>query len=83
MYAGVVSVKTLSDFKLKLVFDNGEEKIFDMKPYFSDGIFSELTDPKVFATARVVFDSVEWANGADISPIVLYNESIPVLNKAS
>lgn len=83
MYAGVSKIKDfVSDYKMLILFDNGEEKIFDMSPYLSHGVFSELKDIKLFKTATVVFDSIEWANGADISPIILYEEGIAV-KKAS
>ena len=29
----VVSVFPLPDYQLKLIFDNGEKKLFDVKPY--------------------------------------------------
>ncbi|HRZ79069.1 MAG TPA: DUF2442 domain-containing protein [bacterium] len=83
MYAGVSKIKDfMPDYKMLILFDNGEEKIFDMNPYLSLGLFSELKDVQLFKTAKVVFDSIEWANGADISPIILYEEGIPV-KKAS
>ena len=30
----VISVKTRDDYTLELVFENGEKRIFDMKPFF-------------------------------------------------
>lgn len=78
MYAGVLKIKEfLPEYKMVIVFENGEEKIFDITPYLSHGIFSELKDVNIFKTAKVVFDSIEWANGADISPLVLYEKSVP------
>ena len=75
MYVGVKEVKPLDDYKLLLTFENNEEKIFDMKSYLDHGIFSELKDKKKFKTVHVSFDSIEWSNGADLDPEVLYNES--------
>ena len=31
----VVSVFPLPDYQLKLIFDNGEKKLFDVKPYLN------------------------------------------------
>lgn len=71
----VNKVKPLDDYKLLLVFDNQEQKIFDMKPYLEHGIFAQLTNQELFKTVKVCFDTVEWANGADLCPEVLYEES--------
>jgi hypothetical protein len=78
MYFAVTDVAPLSNYMLRLKFKNGEEKIFDMKPYLETGIFKELKDENIFKTAKVSFDTVEWANEADIDPETLYHESIVI-----
>ncbi len=75
MYLGVKDVKPLPDYKLFIRFENGEEKQFDVKPYLGRGIFRELADEKLFNTAHVSFDTVEWDNGADLDPELLHEES--------
>jgi hypothetical protein len=75
MYIGIKSVKPLEEYKLLLTFKNNEERIFDMSEYLDKGIFTELKNKKMFRTAHVSFDTVEWANGADLDPEILYNES--------
>ncbi len=75
MYPGVKNVKPLSGFKLLLTFENNEEKIFDVNPFLDKGIFKELKDAKNFNTVHVCFDTVEWNNGADFCPELLYTES--------
>ncbi len=77
MYTGAKEVKPLSDFRLLILFDNGERRIFDVSPYLKHGIYRDLQNPRIFNTARVDFDSVIWPNGADFAPEVLYRESIP------
>jgi hypothetical protein len=69
------SVAALPDSQLLLTFENGERRIFDMKPYLTKGIFAELRDESVFRSVRVCFDTVEWSNGADLCPEVLYAHS--------
>ncbi|MCF7849916.1 MAG: DUF2442 domain-containing protein [Kiritimatiellales bacterium] len=76
MYPAVEAVTPLTDYKLLLTFDNGEERLFDMKPYLDTGIFSQLRDQSIFNTAAINFDTIEWANGADLCPEVLYEKSI-------
>lgn len=65
------------DYQVELLFDNGEKRLFDMVPYLDCGVFAELKDRKLFETVRVSFDAVEWDNGADLCPEVLYEKSRP------
>lgn len=78
MYLSIVDVKPLKDYQLLLTFENGEKRIFDMKPYLNKGIFKELKDERVFRSVRVSFDSIEWSNQADIDPEVLYEKSFEI-----
>ena len=75
MYISVKSVRPLSEYQLLLTFENGEKKIFDMKPYLDKGIYKELKDESKFKTVRISFDSIEWCNNADIDPEFLYEKS--------
>lgn len=76
MYLAVKSVKPLPNYKLILTFENDETRLFDMNPYLDKGIFKELRDSSLFYTVKVNFDSVEWANEADLDPEFLYEESV-------
>ena len=76
MYLAVMKVKPLTNYQLKLTFDNGEVRIFDMKPYLDKGIYKELKDESKFRTVKVSFDSIEWCNQADIDPEFLYERSV-------
>lgn len=78
----VVSVTPLDDFQLVVVFDTGERRVFDLKPYLARGVFGQLRDPRVFQTARVVAGSVEWQGATELSSPALsfdtlYVESVP------
>ena len=77
MYLSVKEVKPLDEYKLLVTFENGEVKLFDMKPYLNKGIFMELEDLSLFKSAKVNFDTVEWENEADIDPETLYVDGIP------
>jgi hypothetical protein len=60
------------NFKLKIKFDNGEEKIFDVTPYLEKGIFTELKDYEYFK--KVVNNKyyISWPNEQDFSSDTLY-----------
>jgi hypothetical protein len=82
-YHAVRSVKPLDDYRLLLVFDNGDRRVFDVKPYLDKGVFRNLRNPEVFNSVRVSFDTVEWSNGADLCPEVLYCQSQPAESGAA
>lgn len=70
-----IDIKILENYKLEILFDNNEKRIFDVKPYFKFKVFKELKDMKKFNTVKISGLSVEWENGADICPDELYNNS--------
>jgi hypothetical protein len=74
----VKSVRALENYELELLFDNGESRRFDVKPYLDRGIFVRLRDPSAFRAVGVVAGSVEWANGLDFSYETLYVEGQPI-----
>ncbi|MBQ7535016.1 MAG: DUF2442 domain-containing protein [Stomatobaculum sp.] len=74
----VISVFPLSDYHLQLEFDNGEKKIFDVKPYISGSWYGELKDPDLFNTVFANGYTVEWKNGQDLCPDELYYNSKPL-----
>jgi hypothetical protein len=73
----VISVRPLSDYRLDVTFENGERRVFDLRPYLDRGVFERLRNPATFAAARVVAGSVEWPGGLDLSYDTLYLKSAP------
>jgi hypothetical protein len=71
----VKSVRALDDYQLALVFENGEQRMFDVKPYLQRGVFATLENLACFRAARVVAGSVEWPGELDLSYDTLYVES--------
>jgi len=76
MYVGIKNVKPLPEYKLLLIFDNDEQKVFDVAPYLDQGVFKALREVSLFNSVRVQFDSVEWPNGADLDPEEVYEKSV-------
>jgi len=79
MYLSVMDVKALDDYRLLLKFENEEERIFDINPYLEIGKFQELKNKKLFKTVRISFDTIEWDNGLDLDPELLYQKSKAVV----
>lgn len=71
-----VEVKPLDNYLLLIVFSNGEEKIFDVKPLISGSWFGELQNRSIFNTVKISGNTVKWVNGQDICPDDLYNLSV-------
>lgn len=70
-----IDVKPLKNYILEIIFDNGEKKQFDVKPYLKFKIFKELENERKFKKVKIAGLSIEWENGADICPDELYNNS--------
>ena len=70
----VKEVYPIENYQLRLVFNNGEEKIFDVKPYLTIGVFKELQNIGVFNSVRPFLGSILWENNVDLSPDTLYME---------
>jgi hypothetical protein len=71
----VTSVKPLKDYKLDLIFTNGEVGIYDCRDLLDFGVFSELRDQAYFQQASVVDGTVVWPHEQDICPDTLYMDS--------
>ena len=76
----VKTVKVLDDFRLFLTFADGKKGIYDAKPLFEYRVYEALKSPGFFLKARVDGDSVIWNDDVDISPELLYENSVPVEN---
>ena len=74
----VINVHATSDHKLELEFENGEKKVFDMKPYLSRRPFGPLIQVAIFKLAKVENGTVVWPGDLDVAPETLYEESTPV-----
>ena len=79
----VENAQPLDDYQLEILFENGERRVFDAKPYLYRGVFIRLQDRALFAAARVVAGSVEWPGSVDLSYDTLYLESEPVGSRPS
>ncbi len=71
----VRSVQTLPEHLLRLSFDNGEVRVFDVKPYLDKGVFRALQDPALFGKVQVVAGSIEWPGEIDLSHDTLFLRS--------
>lgn len=75
----VKSVLPVDDYALDLVFENGEERVYDCTPLLGFGVFGELRNKAYFKQARVECGTVVWPHEQDICPDTLYEDSLKKL----
>jgi hypothetical protein len=73
-----VAVTAAEDYSLKVTFNNGEMRRFDVRPYLAYPAFEALKTGCLFAQARVAHNTVVWNDEVDIAPESLYLESTPI-----
>lgn len=70
------SVVARDDFFLEIEFDNGERKLFDVKPYIKGEWYGRLADAAYFNAVSADGFTVIWPDGQDICPDELYLHSV-------
>ena len=60
---------------LHLKYENGEERVFDVSPYWNSSFFKELQDFQYFSRVRLWNNTVQWPHEQDFAPETLYLES--------
>ena len=79
----VKEVTVQKNFTLLVTFTNGEEKLFDVKPYLETGVFKNLKNLAMFATAHAEYGTVVWQNNVDFDPDTLYLEGKKIISNSS
>jgi hypothetical protein len=77
----VKSVKPTENYRLEIVFTNGEIGIYDCRPLLNFGVFKELQDEKYFRRVKVAYGTATWPHEQDICPDTLYNDSAKIKPK--
>jgi hypothetical protein len=70
-----------NNYMLHLWFTNGEEGVFDVKPYLDYEVFQALKDEKMFRTVRPFVGTIQWANEADLCPDTVYLDSVKIISE--
>lgn len=74
MYPAIKEAIPGDDYKLQVVFDNGERGTLDVRPFLDFGVFRRLKDQEAFQRVRVAFDAIEWDVGVDLDPEFVYRK---------
>lgn len=70
------AVKAKENYLLEITFDNGEIKIFDVKPYIQGSWYGQLKDVNYFGVVTTDGYTVVWPERQDLCPDELYELSI-------
>lgn len=71
-------VDVLENYKLKVLFENGEQKVYDMSKNLKENFYKKLININYFKTVKVSGITLEWKDGEDIDPNELYENSIKI-----
>lgn len=76
----LTKVEPLEPSRLRLFYETGEVKLFDVSPYLSGPWYGQLKEPAYFRTVRLLpgGGGIEWSGGQDIAPHELYEQGTPV-----
>jgi hypothetical protein len=71
----VVEFERVGDYRLRIRFDDGLERIIDLEGILWGELYGPLRDPEVFGTVRLdpEFKTLVWENGADFDPSILHD----------
>lgn len=76
------NVQAEAGYLLRLTSANGEVRHFDVKHCLNTGIFRELRQLELFNSVRPFLGSIQWQNGQDLCPDMLYEQSVPAIPRS-
>lgn len=73
----LTKVEPLSFMQLRLYYETGEVRLFDVTPYAEGSWYGELRDEAYFRSVHLLpgGTGIEWRDGQDIAPHELYELS--------
>lgn len=72
----IIKADYLSGYKLFLVFDNGENRIFDFSQVYDKGIFQRLKSMDYFRNFTLDGYTVDWNNEIGFTPEFLLSNGV-------
>lgn len=74
-------VKALDNYKIELLYETGELKVYDMTELLNTcEFYNNLKDKEYFKNMKIFGLSIQWQNGEDVAPELLYEDSFLVEN---
>lgn len=77
----IISLDAIENYQLIIKFDNGVQKLFDLKPYFTAPVFKILKDENIFKKVENHGYFIEWKNQeVDLSADTLWHDGVKMKN---
>ena len=77
MIRQIVELHQLQDFKLDIIFQTGEHKIFDLKPHFvNESVFTTINNPQRFKQVENHGYFISWPGEIDLSADTVFYEGV-------
>ena len=74
-----IEVRALENYDLYIKFEDGKEKIYNVKHLVEKiPFYNNLKNKEYFQNVKIDRDTVVWEQGEDIAPENLYNDSISI-----
>lgn len=74
MILHITEVNYLSDYKLRVSFNNGESGVADLSSVVHNGVFKVLEPQEKFAQVAIdkELETIVWPGGLDLAPEFVY-----------
>lgn len=72
MFLEISKAKYIADYKVELTFNNGDVLCVDLEHELKGPVFILLKSPEYFRSFKIVYNTIQWENGADFAPEYLY-----------
>ena len=72
MFLEVSQAEYLDNYRIKIIFNNGEIKTVDLQNELNGNVYAPLHQIDYFKKFQLKYNTIEWANGADYAPEYLY-----------
>jgi hypothetical protein len=76
MFLEIIQASYIYDYKILLKFNDGVEMTVNLENELNGSVFTPLKDKSKFRKFSIVFNTVEWENGADFAPEYLYELAV-------
>jgi len=76
MFLEVTNAEYVSDYTLKVWFNNGVQGIVDLSESLNGPVFTPLKNIDYFKNFTIRYNTVEWENGADFAPEYLFEIAV-------
>ena len=75
-YPSLEKAVAREDFKIELLYSNGEKRLYDFTPNLKHPFYQPLNDTTLFSRLSVEQGELVWETGQDFCPNTLYENSV-------